>query len=84
MTSLTPALHAALPAHNIAAGNITVVQNDILNTTNSVTLVLTLGINDFRVRGTGGGSDTNSPLNSRGDFAVQIGPDPGANFTNGI
>src|SRR5947208_3310680 len=85
VTCLLPRLsRAALPGHNIAAGNITVIQNDTGNTTNSVTVLLSLAINDFRLRGFGGENDTNSPLMSRGDYSVQIGPDAGANFTNGI
>jgi len=79
-----PSARATLPGHNISAGNITVIQNDSGNTTNSVTTLLALSINDFRVRGSGVGSDTNSPLNSRGDYPVQIGSDPASNFTNGI
>lgn len=81
---LTPAARATLPGHDISAGNITVIQNDTGNLVTSVTTFLSLSINDFRVRGSGTGSDTNSPLNSRGDSAVQAGADAGANFTNGI
>jgi hypothetical protein len=75
---------ASLPNHNVAAGNIIVVQNDSLNNTNSVTTSLAVQINDFRLRGTGGPGDDHSPLQSRGDYAVQIGNDAGANLTNGI
>ncbi len=82
---LTMSLQAAPAGHNVSAGNMTVIQNDSGNTTNSVTTFLTLSINDFRVRGAGGaGTDGLNPLNSRGDFAVQVGPDPWANFTNGV
>ena len=77
-----PAARATLPGHNISAGNITVIQNDSGNTTNSVTTSLSLSINDLRLRGDGG--DGTSPTNSRGDFCVQIGPEPASNFTNGI
>lgn len=82
--TVLPLAQGAPPGHNVSAGNVTVIQNDAGNTTNSVTTLLSLSINDFRVRGSGAGSDTNAPLNSRGDFAVSAGPDAGANFTNGI
>src|SRR5206468_10783084 len=75
-------LRAAPPGHTISAGNITINQNDTGNTTNSITALLSLTINDFRLRGFGGDNDTNSPLMSRADYAVQNGPDAGANFTN--
>src|SRR5207249_4385612 len=50
----------------------------------SVTTSLAVQIGDFRLRGTGAAGDDHSPLNSRGDYAVQIGSDPGADLTNGI
>src|SRR5580765_6274792 len=68
--------HGAPTAHHISAGNITVIQNDNSNNVVSVTTTLPLSINDFRLRGAGGpDSDSLAPLNSKGDFAVQIGPD---------
>src|SRR5439155_13121683 len=79
-----PMAHAAPPGHNISAGNITVIQNDTGHTTNSVTTSLPLSITAFRVRGSGAAGDDRSPLNSRGDYPVQIGSDPASNFTNGI
>jgi hypothetical protein len=82
--ALLPAAHAAPPGHPVSAGNVTVIQNDAGNTTNSVTTFVSLAINDFRVRGSGAEGDDRSPLNSRGDFPVQIGPDASDDFTNGI
>ena len=85
VSALSPAARATLPGHNIAAGNITVTQNDFGNTTNSVTLSLSFSVNDFRVRGAGtGGSDSLIPLQSRGDFPVQIGEDATNDFVSGI
>lgn len=84
MGAMTP-VTAAPPGHNISAGNVTVIQNDAGNTVASVTTSVSLSINDFRVRGNGGGgSDSFSPQNSAGDFAVQAGVDASDDFTNGI
>ncbi len=52
-----------IPAHGIAAATIKVVENDLANTTNSVTVTTTMSINGLQVRD---GS-------SRGDYTVQVG-----------
>jgi hypothetical protein len=52
-----------LAGHGIAAANIKVVENNVSNETNSVTVTTTFSINDFRIRA---GS-------TRGDYNVQIG-----------
>lgn len=62
------------PPHDIIAGNIDVVQNDLLNTTNSVTVTAPYTIGDFRIRD---GS-------SRGDFNVQIGFDVSDDVDTGV
>jgi len=81
---LIPAAHAAPPGHNVSAANITVIQNDPGNTTNSVATFTSLSINDFRVRGTGAAGDDKVPLNSAADFAIQIGSEAAGQVTNGI
>ncbi len=68
VTSLAPARAAQAPPHKISAANLRVVQNDIGNTVNSVTVDATLSINDLRVR----------PGSNRGDYNLQVG-DTGAN-----
>src|ERR1043166_3530652 len=76
--------YAALPSHGISAGNVTVVQNDALNNTNSINTFVSLSINDFRVRGNGATNPTDIaiPQQSRGDFCVQIGSTAAGNATN--
>ena len=76
--------HAAPIGHSVSAGNVSVTQNDPGNTAASVTTLLTLSVNDFRVRGTGLEDDTNAPQSSRGDYAVSAGPDAGDDLTNGV
>lgn len=51
------------PAHNISAANVTVIQYDSGNTTNSVEVTPSLSINDLRIR----------PGSNRGDFNIQVG-----------
>lgn len=85
LTAFGPRAFCALPAHSISAGNLVVVQNDEGNLTNSISVSLSLSINDFRTRGTGGAdADGLAPLQSRGDYPVQIGPDATNNFAQGI
>ena len=60
--------------HDIAAGNLIVVQIDGADTTNSVAVSMDYSVNDFRVR-------TNS---NRGDYNVQIGPDATDDMANGV
>lgn len=79
-----PLAQATPPGHNVSAGNVTIIQNDNGNTPESVTQLLSLTINDFRVRGSNTGSDTNSPQNSKADFCVQIGAIAHDDFTNGL
>ena len=54
---------AAQAGHGVAAGHLRVIQLDVGDTTNSVRVIPTLRINDFRLRD---GSN-------RGDYPVQIG-----------
>lgn len=72
--ALVNTARAALPGHNVAAADLTVVQNDQGNTAASVTVTASNVIGDFRVRD---GSN-------RGDFNVQIGDDPTDDMTSGI
>lgn len=61
-------------SHGVAAGNLSVVQLDVGNTTNSVRVTPTLLLNDFRLRD---GSN-------RGDYHVQIGPDAADDMATGV
>ncbi|HEX3359120.1 MAG TPA: hypothetical protein VHS31_19230, partial [Tepidisphaeraceae bacterium] len=61
-------------SHGISAASISVVQNDIENTTNSATVAATVSINDFRIRA---GSN-------RGDCNVQIGPSFSDDVSSGV
>ena len=61
--SLSTSGFAQQASHGVSAGNLAVVQNDTGNTTNSVSVITTLSINEFSVRD---GSN-------RGDVNVQIG-----------
>src|SRR3954464_11965525 len=74
INALLPSAQAAPVTHGISAANINVVQNDTGNTTASVTVTTPLAINDFRIRD---GSN-------RGDFDIQIGPDPTDDAPNGV
>ncbi len=56
-------LKVHVPGHGIAAASIKVVEHDLANTTNSVTVTTTMSINGLQVRD---GS-------SRGDYTVQVG-----------
>jgi phospholipase C len=71
---LVPSTGGAQVLHHIAAANISVVQNDAGNTTNSVTVSTSLSINDFRIR----------PGSNRADYNVQIGSVSTDDVTNGI
>src|SRR5204863_5424588 len=72
---LPQAASAFVPTHNISAGNVIVTQNDTNNNNTSVSTVIQNGVNDFQVRPGG---------NSRGDFGVQVGPDPLDDAANGV
>jgi autotransporter-associated beta strand protein len=72
-TSALP-LRATTGSPQIAAANISVVQNDASNNTASVTVSTTLSINDFRIR-----SGSN-----RADYDVQIGNASTNNVANGM
>jgi hypothetical protein len=63
-----------VPAHNISAANLIVVQNDANNTEASVTVTNGLTINDMRVR-TG---------SNRGDYTLQVGDNPYTNYLQGL
>ncbi len=64
----------ALTAHGISAASIKVVENDLANTTESVTVTTTTSINGLQVRD---GS-------SRGDYTVQVGSSATDDLTNGV
>src|SRR4051812_13946864 len=66
---------AYVPAHNIAAGNVIIIQNDTGNANTSVSTSISQGVNDFPTRPGG---------NSRGDFGVQVGADPTDDAANGV
>lgn len=61
--SLVVSSNAFASTNGVSAGNIVVVQNDSSNNTESVTVTLSLSVNDFSIR----------EGSSRGDFNVQIG-----------
>ena len=67
-------LRSAQADNGVAAANLSVVQYDVENTTNSVTVTATLSLNDFRVRD---GSN-------RGDYNVQIGPGSNDDVDTGV
>ena len=60
--------------HHISAANLTIIQNDVGNTTNSVTVIPTLSINDLEVR----------PGSVKAIYNIQVGPDPSDDVTNGL
>ncbi len=67
-------LRVYYPAHGIAAATIAVVENDLANTTNSVTFSTVLSLNGFAMRD---GS-------SRGDATVMVGADGSDDPANGV
>ena len=69
-----PAARAGTISHNVSAASLTVVQNDLGNTTNSVTVTAPLSINDLRVR----------PGSVKGIYNIQIGDLPNDDQTNGL
>src|SRR4051812_40226626 len=70
-----PSALAFVPAHNVAAGNLIVTQNDTNNNNSSVSTAFALSVNDLQVRPGG---------NSRGDFGIQVGGDPSDDTANGV
>ncbi len=71
---LAAGLPSARAANGVAAANISVVQHDTANTTNSVTVTATLSLNDFRVR----------EGSNRGDYNVQIGSSSSDDVDTGV
>ena len=69
-----PAARAGTISHNVSAASLTVVQNDLGNTTNSVTVTAPLSINDLRVR----------PGSVKGIYNIQVGDLPNDDQTNGL
>ena len=72
-TAGTISLKVYLPAYGIPAANINVVEHDLANTTESVTVTATTSLNGFQIRD---GS-------SRGDYLVQIGSSSTDDLTTG-
>lgn len=71
---LPSAAYAELPAHNVPAASITVVQLDAGTSSASLIVSNSYAVGDFRIR----------PTANRGDFDVQIGDDATDDPPNGI
>ncbi len=69
---LSPVL--AQSVHGIAAANINVVQVDTNNTVDSVTVTAPVAFNGFAIR----------PGSNRGDYNVQVGPNPNDDVSTGL
>ena len=67
-------LKVYVPAHGVAAANIKVVESDLANTLDSVTVTTTLSVNGLQVRD---GS-------SRGDYTVQVGSSGADDVASGV
>ena len=69
-----PSLWAQGGNHGVAAANLIVVQNDISNNVESVTVTAAVSVNEFSVR----------PGSNRGDYMVQIGAGFSDDVDNGV
>lgn len=67
-------LKVYLPAHRIAAGNLQVVQNDLANHTDSISITVANSINGMQLRD---GSN-------RGDYTIQVGAESTNDVSTGV